>query len=100
MQSAFVAIVYMEGSTKTIGSEIVLLSMHDIYSFNRREATKRRGLCWSLSLAKRFFDSDSKDMTQPMRLDCENCLMHSPLFGRNTRNFYFLDQNKLVRFLL
>ena len=38
-----------------------------------------------------------EDMTQPIRLDCENCLLHSSLFGRNNQDSYYLDQNEVVR---
>ena len=50
-----------------------------------RKGTTRRGHRWSLSSAKPFLDSDGKDVTLPLKLGCEYCLVHLPLLIASPR---------------
>ena len=59
--------------------------MHHLSAAQQCKGTTRRGNRCSITSAKPFFDSDGKDMTLPLQLGCDYCLMHLPLLVATSR---------------
>ena len=59
--------------------------MHRLSVAQQCKGTTRRGNRCSLTNAKPFLDSDGKDVTLPLKLGCDYCLMHLPLLVTTPR---------------
>ena len=53
--------------------------MHRLSLAQQCKGTTRRGNRCSLTSAKPFLDSDGKDVTLPLKLGCDDFLMHLPM---------------------
>ena len=60
--------------------------MHRLSLAQQCKGTTRRGNRCSLTSAKPFLDSDGKDVTLPLKLGCDYCLMHLPLLVTTPRS--------------